>query len=176
MNSYCKSDWSWFSAVNLIRRRLSNNLPNTEVTVIPLYLSIILGSFPILCIGWTMPDLKLAVIQSLAFSQEMVLKSEYHISKVLKPNQMKAVFSAENYVPQTIYLSLELICEMRWSTPKHCNLLVCFNVCGWQGNLFRLAVQAHFCHSNHFFPMSQWMKIRSRSRCFCGSLVIITKI
>ena len=44
---------------------------------------------------------------------------------------MKAVFSEETYVPPTIYLSLELICEMRWDTPKHCNLLVCLNVCCW---------------------------------------------
>ena len=38
--------------------------------------------------------------------------------------------------PPTICLSLELICEMRWDTPKHCDLLVCVNFC-WQGNLFR---------------------------------------
>ena len=38
---------------------------------------------------------------------------------------------------QTIYLSLELICEMRLGTPKHCNLLACLNVCCWQGILFR---------------------------------------
>ena len=39
----------------------------------------------------------------------------------------------ENYVPTIIcYLSLELICEKRWGTPKHCNLLVCLNVCCWQ--------------------------------------------
>ena len=31
-----------------------------------------------------------------------------------------------------------------------------------------LAVQVHFCHSNHFFPMSQW--------CFCVSLVKIHQL
>ena len=39
------------------------------------------------------------------------------------PHENKTVFSEENYIPNNI-LSLELILEMRWGTPKHCNLSV----------------------------------------------------
>ena len=39
---------------------------------------------------------------------------------------MKAVFTEENYVQPTIYLSLELIYEIRWGTA---NTVICWCVC-----------------------------------------------
>ena len=38
----------------------------------------------------------------------------------------KQCFQRKTMSPNHI-LSLELILEMRWGTPKHCNLLVCLN-------------------------------------------------
>ena len=46
-------------------------------------------------------------IKSLSFHLKRF--SEFYVCILF---QMKAVFSKENYVPTTIYLFLELICEM----------------------------------------------------------------